>query len=763
MYDKIDKGESKWLSFFRILKKKRYLCYYKVYYSEYLQFPSLMNKTIRAYLLLMLMLPLSLFAATPVDGLLERIDKGASRKFVIETVQSDHDFFEIGSKDGKPLVRGNNYVSIASGINWYLKYCLGVHLSWNSMHASLPDKLPVMKKTERHDTDIRYRYYLNYCTHSYSMAFWDWKRWEQELDWMALHGINLCLDIVGTDVVWRNVLLKLGYSKDEANGFIAGPAFQAWWLMNNLEGWGGPNSDAWYSQREKLQKKILGRMKELGISVCLPGYSGMVPHDARQRLGLDVADPGLWCDYTRPAFLLPTDRRFSEIAKLYYKEQRRLYGTADFYSMDPFHEGGNTDGVDMRAAGEAIMREMKSANPNAVWVVQAWGENPRPDMIRSLKNGDMLVLDLYSESRPQWGDPESTWYRKDGFNGHDWAYCMLLNYGGNVGLFGKLQHVIAEYYKARRSQFASTLKGVGLTMEGIENNPVMYELVTELPWRDVEFSWSEWLDAYVEARYGNTANAKIHEAWQLLGKSIYANPAAATQQGCNESLICARPSLNAYQVSTWSDMTDYYDPYDVIRAARLMVEASREIDANADFCYDLVDITRQAIAEQVRLVYKDVVAAYWAKDREQFSDAKEKFLYIIMQQDRLLSSMPDFMVGHRIAQARSLGTNDAERDHYEWNARVQITTWGNRSASERGGLRDYAHKEWHGMIADVYYPRWKAYLDALSDTFDGKPMRQFDFYDMDEKWTLRHNPYPSEAQGDAVEYAREAFANVFGK
>ena len=701
-------------------------------------------------------------AATPIDGLLERIDKGASRKFVTETVKSDHDFFEIGSRNGKVLVRGNNYVSIASGINWYLKYHLGVHLAWNSMHATLPAVLPLVSETERHDTDIKHRYYLNYCTHSYSMAFWDWKRWEQELDWMALHGINLCLDIVGTDVVWRNVLMKLGYTKAEANEFVAGPAFQAWWLMNNLEGWGGPNSDNWYRQRETLQKQILKRMKELGIHACLPGYSGMVPHDAKQRLGLDVADPGLWCDYKRPAFLLPTDKRFAEIASLYYKEQERLFGKADFYSMDPFHEGGNAEGVDLKAAGNAIMAAMKAVNPKAVWVVQAWGACPYPSMIRDLKNGDMLVLDLYSENRPQWGDPSSTWYRKDGFNGHDWTFCMLLNFGANVGLFGKIQHVIEEYYKARQSKFASTMKGVGLTMEGIENNPVMYELVSELPWRSEKFAWDGWLRGYIEARYGNVHNAKVDEAWMLLANSVYGAGAKIVQQGCHETVLCARPALDVYQVSSWSEREEYYNPDDVIRAARLMVEASHDIKPNANFCYDLVDITRQAIAEQAQYVYDEIVAAYKAKDRTMFRHSAKRFLDILLQQDSLLSSMPDFMVGTRLSQARSLGTNASESDHYEWNARVQITTWGNRHAAERGGLREYAHKEWNGVLRDYYYPRWEAYFDALDATFDGKPMKQFDFYAMDEKWTLRHNAYPCEAQGDPIEYSQKAFASVFG-
>ena len=159
------------------------------------------------------------------------------------------------------------------------------------------------------------------------MAFWDWARWEQEIDWMALHGVNLPLAIVGEECVWRNMLLKLGYTEEEIGKFIAGPAFLAWWEMNNLEGWGGPLPRSWYKRQEQLQRQILKRMKELGMHPVLPGYCGMMPHDAKERLGLNVTDGGLWNGYQRPANLLPTDPRFNEIATLYYKELTRLFGT----------------------------------------------------------------------------------------------------------------------------------------------------------------------------------------------------------------------------------------------------------------------------------------------------------------------------------------------------------------------------------------------------------------------------------------------------
>ena len=405
-------------------------------------------------LLILFTIHCSLFTVTanPVDELLERIDKGASAKFKTELVKSDKDFFELDQRGTKVVVRGNTWVNIASGINWYLKYHAGIHLSWNQMQAKLPAVLPAVKQKERHETDLTLRYDFNYCTFSYSMAFWDWKRWEQEIDWMALHGVNLPLAIVGEECVWRNMLLKLGYTEEEIGQFIAGPAFLAWWEMNNLEGWGGPLPLSWYSRQEKLQKQILARMRQLGMHPVLPGYSGMVPHDAKARLGLNVADAGLWNGFQRPANLLPTDPRFAEIAKLYFDELTILFGKADYYSMDPFHESNDDASIDYAKAGEAMMQAMKRVNPKAVWVIQGWTENPRPQMVDGMKAGDLLVLDLFSECRPMFGIP-SIWKRPEGYKQHHWLFCLLENFGANVGLHGRMDQLLDNFYGTDSSLF----------------------------------------------------------------------------------------------------------------------------------------------------------------------------------------------------------------------------------------------------------------------------------------------------------------------
>ena len=55
----------------------------------------------------------------------------------------------------------------------------------------------------------RYRYYMNVVTHSYSAAFWDTDRWMQEIDWMALSGVNLPLAFTGQEWAFYRVYVHI--------------------------------------------------------------------------------------------------------------------------------------------------------------------------------------------------------------------------------------------------------------------------------------------------------------------------------------------------------------------------------------------------------------------------------------------------------------------------------------------------------------------------------------------------------------------------
>lgn len=734
--------------------------------------------------------------ANPVERLLDRIAPGSSHRFITRIEDSPRDFFELSQEKGKVLIKGNTWVNVATGLNWYLKYYAGIHLSWNQMSARLPQQLPLPQKAERHETDLRLRYDFNYCTFSYSMAFWDWKRWQREIDWMALHGVNMPLAVTGAECVWRRMLLRLGYTEEQIGQFIAGPAFLAWWQMNNLEGWGGPLPMSWYRDHEQLQKRILKEERAWGMTPVLPGYCGMLPSSPSARPGLGQAARKAgkkWNGYTRPAILDTNSSDFDTIADIYYEELTRLFGKARYYSMDPFHETDDDASIDYAKAGDKLLKAMKRANPEATWVVQGWTENPREEMIRNIPEGDLLVLDLFSECRPMFGAP-SIWRRANGYGRHGWLFCMLENFGGNVGLHGRIDQLLDNYYMAAPApgtpvkeglaNAASHLKGIGFTMEGIENNPVMFELMSELPWRSERVEREKWLASYVKARYGKD-HPDVQQAWQLLGRTIYNCPRGNNQQGPHESIFDGRPSLNNFQVKSWSKMRNYYDPDDTRRAAELMVKAADAFRGNNNFEYDLVDIVRQAMDDQARLQYHRVIADYKAGARRAFSSDSARFLRMLLLQDSLLGTRREFRLGHWTEAARALGHTPQEKDQYEWNARVQITTWGNRECANKGGLRDYAHKEWQGLLRDFYFMRWHTYFDALSrqmarqtqpdpDALGAGPNANktadelfqmalpaapvIDWYALEEPWTLQHQHYSPDPEGNSVDVARRVMA-----
>lgn len=660
-----------------------------------------------------------------IDSLASRVTRGTSKgRIFFRELPCDSDFFCLRSDGKKLIIEGNNAVAMAVGLNWYLKYLANIHICWNNPNQALPAMLPLPEKPLRRSTAMKHRYYLNYCTFSYSMPFWDENRWMQEIDWMALHGINMPLSLTGVEVVWRNMLLKLGYTLPQTKEFISGPAYMAWWQMNNLEGWGGPLPDEWFERQEKLQKKIIRRMHSLGIEPVLPGYSGMVPRDIGKKLGFDVADPGKWCGFNRPAFLQPDDAHFDSIARIYYDELTRLYGKSGYYSMDPFHEGGSSKGVDLDHAGRKLMALMKEANPEAKWVAQSWHANPRKEMIANLPKGDMIVLDLYSERDPKW--------RKEGiYAGHDWLYCMLLNFGGNVGMHGRMNSLVNGYYDAISMPQGAELRGIGATPEGIDNNPLMYELLFELPWRPERFDAASWLHDFIKVRYGK-ADVDAARAWKAIANTAYNAPTDYEGEGTVESLLCARPQWEPRSASTWGCSRLFYAPDSTALAASLMIKAAPRFKGNINFDYDLADIRRQANADKGNLLLRQMAEYRQTADSASLRNMAEEFLSLILLQDSLLTDRKGMDVNYWLRQAAGAARSDEARELYVGNAARLITVWGDSIACNVGGLKDYSHREWAGVLRDLYYKRWKAFFDHELYSAPAP-----DFYRMELDWIDR--------------------------
>ncbi len=128
---------------------------------------------------------------------------------------------------------------------------------------------------------------------------------------------------------------------------------------------------------------------------------------------------------------------------------------------------------------------MNAADPASIWIMQGWlfysdRKFWKAPQIKALLNAvpdkHMILLDLAAEIEP-------VWKRTNAFYGKPWIWNMVHNFGGNISMFGRMDGVASGPADALNNKSSGNMVGIGITMEGIEQNPVMYELLTQHVWQ----------------------------------------------------------------------------------------------------------------------------------------------------------------------------------------------------------------------------------------------------------------------------------------
>jgi alpha-N-acetylglucosaminidase len=128
----------------------------------------------------------------------------------------------------------------------------------------------------------------------------------------------------------------------------------------------------------------------------------------------------------------------------------------------------------------------------------------------------------------------------------------------------------------------------------------------------------------------------------------------------------------------------------------------------------------------------------------------------------LLATSDQFLLGHWLEDAKRWGDTRAEREQMEWNARRVLTLWGKGDK-----LRDYAWKEWSGMIDGFYAKRWEMFFQQQQAALKtGKPFDaaacSADLFQFENDWAKRTDRYRAKAKGDSVAVARRLFEKYAG-
>ncbi len=640
-------------------------------------------------------------------------------KFYLNPDSSTHDFYVLKKHKGKIRVFANTPVALCHGTYDYLKNNCNSIISWSGSKITIPENLPsVDKKVE---TPYQFRYYFNVVTHGYTTAYWDWKRWEKEIDWMAIHGINMPLIAGAHEAILYRVFKKIGLNKDEINQYFSGPAHFPWNRMGNLNKWDGPVPDSYFQKQIKLTHLMLDRMEMLKITPIVHAFAGFVPKGIRRIYpDVEVRELG-WGGGLSPdnnGFILsPNSDLFTEIGTLYIKEWEKEFGKGEYYLADSFNEmdAPLSDDheealVELAGYGASVYRSIKRANEDATWVMQGWTFpfHKNKDgklfwtverlsaLVSKVPDDKLLILDLANEYNHIFWKIAPSWKMYDGFFGKKWIYSFIPNMGGKVPLNGRLDVYASIPFDALNYENRKNLVGFGFAPEGIENNEIIYELLSDVAWSNEKIDLDKWIEQYCIQRYGAFPE-NMKKAFDLLNQSAFGT---FTDHPMHRYQF--RPYKNPEGIGNHATV---HESAEFRGAVGKFLSCVSQLKESSLYAADAIEIVVQYLGLEV--------------DRQllNFLDAKEKgdsihldgIIETLLVMDRLLASHPNHNLQKWVDFARKWGDTPEEKNYYESNAKRLITTWGGDP------VNDYSGRVWSGLIRDYYIPRWVNYHKDNSD------------------------------------------------
>lgn len=659
----------------------------------------------------------------------------------------DNDVYEIEAREGHLTISASSSVGLTYAFNTYLQKACHSMATWSGKHLELPDRWPDYPR-EVVTSPYHYRYYLNVVTFGYTTPYWDWKRWEKEIDWMALHGINMPLATVASEAIAARVWKKFGLTDQEIADFFTGPAHLPWHRMGNLNKWDGPIPPAWHQDQLILQHKILERMRELGMHPIAPAFAGFVPEGFQRRhpeLSVKRLNWGGFPAAYNAFVLAPNAPLFEQIGKMFVQEWEKEFGKNDFYLSDSFNEMDVPVPKNDTAAkyalltdyGQTIYRSIAAGNPGATWVTQGWTFGyqhqfwDRPALKALLKNvpdKKMLIIDLANEFPKYVWHIEQTWKSQEGYHGKTWIFSYVPNFGGKTTYTGDLSLYATGGPEALRSPYSKTLVGFGSAPEGIENNEVIYELLGDMGWTRKPIDLENWLEKYCLSRYGGYP-ASMAEAWKSLRHSAYG-------------------SFSSYPRFVWQTVVP--DPKrksqvdtstTFLSGVRSFLQSREALKGSALYRNDAIELSALYLSIKADEHYKAALRADGLGQIIQKNTELSKAVQLLLGIDRLLQSHPLDRLEPWVDMARSHGKNHGEKDYYESNAKRLITTWG-------AAQGDYAARMWSGLIKDYYIPRMEQYLSDKRNELSS----------WEEKWIRQPWKNTTVPYGDPLEAAAKLVA-----
>lgn len=635
------------------------------------------------------------------EQLIKRVTPEISNRFRLRIIPSEQgkDVFEVVSDGSTIILSGNNGISLASAFNYYLKeYCKCLYSLWGDQ-MKLPLTLPLVTQKIRKINDRELRHFFNYCTTNYSGTWWNWNDWEKIIDFLAMNGINMPLNIIGVESAWYHTLIGMGLTDLESRQYLSAPVYLNWQWMGNLEGTGGPLPLSWIDSHEKLGHQIMEREQSFGMTPIVHGFSGVVPRIFKAKFPQAKIDmkPGWGRDtFLGTATLDPMDPLFPIVAKAYLNELIKRIGTSHLYITDPFHESKPPVEGDkyLQDVARSIDKTLLEVDPKAVWVTQDWSLSPQ--IIHSIDKNRLIIMSLTGGKIDIYKD----W-------GYRFTVGQLNSFGGETYLHAPLNKEAENIFEQCKAKSPNCV-GSGMWMESIGGVPANYHMMLDLIWENGSIDLGKWLREYSQRRYGASSEA-VEKANSELMKSAYTRGSHGYS-----SIIAARPAIFPINSGPHRpfEIGGGFDKY--VNAWKYLLDEKGRFSNSKGYQYDVVDWGRQVLSFLAQYYQRDIAIYLYRKDLTNFHKSQIRFLELIDDMDRLLATNEQFLFGKWIKDARNWGTNKEESDYYAKYAGLLPTLWGQDNWEyNRPNWMDYAWREWNGLVGTYYKHRWEFFLETV--------------------------------------------------
>ena len=622
--------------------------------------------------------------------------------FVIDEIPAanGHDTYEIDSDGKRVILRGNNTVAKATAYYRYLRDYCNVSLSWCSNHetyeiknAPLPDK--AVKQVLLKDR----RMCFSYETYADSACWWEWERWERELDYLAMNGVNMFLCLVGYEAVWYYSMLKVGLNREDSLTFLSGPCYYPLQLDGKLDTFLPLVDTDYLKKRIELGQKIVARARELGIAPVMQGFNGHVPKLLKGYFTkADIVPVTAFEKFAFTYRISPVDPLFEKLAQALNEKQEELFGKADYYISNPFSGVKTLSRNPLFPAryGTAVHSAIKAANGKAIWVLSA--ESYSPQLVKNVPSNELLVLDI-----------DGICDENSGFDGHLFLLGARFNFGGHTTLHGNIKELAGNRF-AVVSRKHENCVGCGMFPDSTDVNPMYSDMAMQMLTVDGEISLQQWTKRYAYCRWGSNEKC-LADAAQIIADCM-GERCVGRETG---SIIASRPSTEITHTAPFDTLELRYDNRELCRALGLMLESKG--DYTDGYVFDVCDVTRQVMSNYARELYSAAIKGYQNSDARLFEVSSNAFMKLLEEMDGLLSAVPELRLGTHLQSAADCTVGRQDKQNFELNLLCRISLFGPFSTPE---YYDCAWREWADVVGGYYSKRWREFFELLAKDFKKK-------------------------------------------